>query len=116
MLMGFAGQFQQNAELVCHEMGSGKEMWRTDLGGKFQRGSLLKTGDNLLCLGENGDLGFLDVEPTEVKLTSHTKLFHAPETWTLPAVSNGRLYVCQNQPGSGKKPRVICYDFRAKQQ
>jgi hypothetical protein len=45
---------------------------------------------------------------------AQAKLFHAPESWTLPALSEGRLFVCQNQPG-GTKPRVICYDLRGKE-
>jgi hypothetical protein len=41
------------------------------------------------------------------------KLFHAPESWTMPALSDGRLFICQNEPGSkGTKPRLICYDLR----
>ena len=111
---GFAGMNERLAELVCHESASGRELWRTDLGGDFARGSLLQTGNGTLCLGEFGDLAWLDLSPKGAKVLSRTKLFHAPETWTLPAVANGRLYVCQHEPGrGGSKPRLICYDFRA---
>src|SRR4030095_1437983 len=41
-LFGFAGQHQQNAELACYDFANGKEAWRTDLGGAFQRGSPLR--------------------------------------------------------------------------
>lgn len=113
LLFGFAGQHQQNAELACYDVATGTEKWRDDLGRKFQRGSLLKVDGAFLCLGENGDLAWLDLSGTGVKVLAQAKLFHAPEGWTLPALSNGRLYVCQNQPGTGgSKPRVICYDLR----
>jgi hypothetical protein len=102
------------AELVCHDGASGKELWRTDLDGSFARGSLLQTAVGILCLGEFGDLAWLDLSSKGAKVLSRTKLSHAPETWTLPAVANGRLYVCQHEPGrGGTKPRLICYDFRA---
>jgi outer membrane protein assembly factor BamB len=114
-LYGFAGMNERLAELVCQEVSTGKELWRSDLGGAFGRASLLQTGQGVLCLGEFGDLAWLELSPKGGKVLSQTKLFAAPETWTLPAVSNGRLYVSQNEPGrGGTKPRLICFDLRAK--
>lgn len=113
-LYGSAGQHQQNAELACYEAATGKEMWRNDLGGKFQRSSLVGVDGAFLCLGENGDLAWLDLSPKGATVKAHAKLFHAGETWSPPVISDGRLFVCQNQPGTGTKPRVICYDLRAK--
>ncbi len=113
-LFGFAGQSERLAELVCHDIASGKELWRSDLGGGFGRASLLAVDGGVLCLGEFGDLAWLDLSPRGASIKSRAKLFNAPETWTLPAISDGRLYVSQNEPGSGgTKPRLICYDFRA---
>ncbi len=109
-LYGSAGQHSQNAELACYEIATGKEMWRDDLGGKFQRASLLRVDGAFLCLGENGDLAWLDLSPRGAAVKARAKLFHAPETWTPPVVSDGRLFICQNQSGSdGTRPRVICY-------
>ena len=114
-LFGFAGQHQQNSELACYEVSSGKELWRDDLGGKFQRGSLLHVDGAFLCLGENGDLAWLDLSRGGAKVSAQAQLFHAPESWTLPALSEGRLFICQNQRGSGgTPPRLICYDLRGK--
>ena len=111
-LYGFAGMHQQNAELACNDLATGKERWRGELGGKFQRGSLIRADGAFLCLGENGDLAWLDLSPRGAVLKAQAKLFHAPESWTAPVVSDGRLFICQNQPGSGgMKPRVICYDL-----
>ncbi len=112
-LFGCAGQSESLAELVCHDLASGKEMWRSDLGGGFARASLLAVDGGVLCLGEFGDLAWLDLSPKGATIKSRAKLFHAPETWTLPAISHGRLYVSQNEPGGGTKPRLICYDLRA---
>lgn len=109
-LYGSAGQHQQNAEFTCYDTATGKESWRDDLGGKFQRASLIRADGAFLCLGENGDLAWLDLSPKGATVKAHAKLFHAPETWSPPVISDGRLFICQNQV----KPRVICYDLHAK--
>jgi outer membrane protein assembly factor BamB len=112
-LYGFAGMQQQNAELACYDLASGKELWRDDVGGKFQRASLVRADGAFLCLGENGELAWLDLSRSGAAVKARAKLFHAPETWTPPVISDGRLFICQNQPGSGgTKRRIICYDLR----
>jgi outer membrane protein assembly factor BamB len=112
-LYGFAGQHPQNAELACYDIATGRELWRDDLGGVFQRASLIRADGAFLCLGENGDLAWLDLSPRGATAKARAKLFHAPETWTPPVISDGRLFICQNEPGSGgTKPRIICYDLR----
>ncbi len=55
-LYGCAGQSPRLAELVCYDFATGQEKWRNDLGGRLGRASLLKVGDEVLCLGEFGDL------------------------------------------------------------
>lgn len=112
-LYGFDGQQPGNAELVCYEIASGKELWRDDLGGKFGRGTLLSADGAVLALGEFGDLALLALTPSGVTVKQRAKLFHAPETWALPALSHGLLYVCQNEKSSTRKPaRLLCYDLR----
>jgi len=112
-LYGFAGQSERNSELVCEEAATGRELWRSDLGGGFGRASLLAVDGGVLCLGEFGDLAWLEMSPKGAAVKSRAKLFNAPETWTLPAVSRGLLYVSQNERGAGAtKPRLICYDLR----
>ncbi len=67
----------------------------------------------MLCLGEYGDLAWIDISPKGASIKSRARLFNAPETWTLPAISRGLLYVSQNERGAGgTKPRTICYDLR----
>ncbi|MEA3209762.1 MAG: hypothetical protein QOE70_2819 [Chthoniobacter sp.] len=112
-VFGFSGQSERLAELVCHDAATGKEIWRNDLGGGFGRASLLAVDGAVLCLGEFGDLAWLDLSAKGAAIKTRAKLFNAPETWTLPAVSRGLLYVSQNEPGAGgSRPRLICYDLR----
>jgi outer membrane protein assembly factor BamB len=114
-LYGFDGQQPPLAELVCYEISSGKEMWRDALGGKYQRGSVLAVDGAFLCLGENGTLAWLELSPRGARVLTSASLFNAPETWALPALSRGLLYVCQNAAGDrGTKPRLICYDLRGR--
>jgi outer membrane protein assembly factor BamB len=112
-IFGVSGMNERLAEFTAHDVATGKPLWRDDLGGSFGRASILSTGDGVLCLGESGDLAWLELSRKGAKILSQTKLFHAPESWTLPALSGGRLYVSQNEPGnaSGKR-RLICYDLR----
>jgi outer membrane protein assembly factor BamB len=112
-LYGVSGQQPRLAEFVCYESATGKEMWRDEVGGKFARASLLAADGAFLCLGEFGDLAWLELTPKGAKILQHAKLFNAPDTWTLPALSRGLLYVNQNQrSAAGEKPRLICYDLR----
>jgi hypothetical protein len=114
-LFGFSGLSDQLSELVCQDIATGRELWRDGLDRAFGRGSLLSTGDGVLCLGEFGELAWLDITPEGVKVIERCKLFDAPETWTLPALSHGLLYVQQNEAGrDGSKPRLVCYDLRRK--
>lgn len=113
VIYGFDGQSPRLAELVAHDVASGKELWRDDLGGRFGRGSLLAVEGSHLALGEFGELLRLDLSREGAKVLQRAKLFHAPETWTLPALSRGLLYVCQNdRSADGKPARLICYDLR----
>ncbi len=112
-LYGFHGQQPRLAELVCFKINSGDEVWRNDLDGKFQRGSLLAVDGWFLCLGENGALAWLDLSPQGPAVKQQAQPFAAPETWTLPALSRGLLYVCQNaRSADGQSSRLICYDLR----
>ncbi len=112
-LFGFDGQQPSLAELVCSDVATGKELWRDDLGGHFGRGSILLADGGALALGEFGELAWLELSPKGVVAKQRATLFKAPETWTLPALSHGLLYVCQNERSADGKPRrLLCYDLR----
>ena len=121
-LYGFA-----DAALVCMELKTGKEVWRTEPSRKptagadgrrrrvrLGRASLLWADGAFLCLGEYGDLCWMDLSPKGMKITARAKLFHAPQTWVCPVLSRGLLYICQNcrDTRTGRPPRLLCYDLR----
>ncbi len=125
-LYAFSGEKDRQCELVCHEAATGRRLWQEKMGwdqpGKdgqvipmgLYRGSLLKVGNRFLCLGEWGTLCWLDLSPTGAERGATAQLFTAQQSWTLPALSHGLLYVLQNEEDrvTGTPPRLICYDLR----
>ncbi len=129
-LYGFDGRNEPDAALVCVEAATGKTVWRKnpewnesfEVNGQRQqqqlgtyRGSLLAVDGQYLCLGELGHLLWMDLTPGGYKEIARTWLFAARESWTLPVLSRGLLYVAQNTRDIvlGKGPRLQCYDLRA---
>ena len=123
-LYGFA-----DASLVCMALETGKVVWSTrpsrdlptapdrpQITGKLGRASLLWADGAFLCLGEYGDLCWMDLSPKGMKITARAKLFHARQTWVCPVLSRGLLYICQNEPDkrAGQPPRLLCYDLRGR--
>jgi hypothetical protein len=84
--------------------------------GKFGtfRGTLLAVDAKFLCLGELGHLLWLDLTPSGYKELSRTWLFAARETWALPVLSRGLVYITQNTRDfvSRDTTRLLCYDLR----
>lgn len=129
-LYGVHGHGPQDAELVCVDLKTGRDVWRTqpiwkehvEVGGSSRemnvgtfRASLLQVDGRTLCLGEFGHLLWVKLSPTGFRELSRAWLFAATETWTPPVISRGLLYVCQNTRGSlhNEPPRLLCYDLRA---
>lgn len=135
-LYGFAGRNEPDAFLGCFELRTGKEVWRDELrwsrefvlqgsskrrGGNtvrtwsFFRGSLLQVQDSFIGLGELGTLARFDLSPSGPGMSQKADLFAARETWSLPVLHRGLLYIGQhsNDMTTGKKARLLCYDLRA---
>ena len=98
-------------EMVCYEIESGRELWRDDIDlkdARLGRASLLRVDGAFLCIGDQGTLLWLDLSPSGARILAEAQLFRAPETWGIPTVNRGLLFVNQNAMGS----RLICYDLR----
>ncbi len=125
-LYGFDGRNEPDASLACIDAANGKVVWRETaewpetVGTRQQtvstyRGSLLAVDGSFLCLGELGHLMWLDLTPKGYREVSRTWLFAARESWALPVLSRGLLYVVQNTRDTlnNTGPRLLCYDLRA---
>ena len=124
-LYGVSGRHQQGAELFCVNWETGEVMWKEavvweenllgrDLNLQLFRASLLMVRDEFLVLSEFGSLLRMNLSPENWKIKQKVQLFFAPETWTLPALSRGLLYIMQNDKDrmSGASSRLLCYDLR----
>ena len=129
-LYGFDGRNEPDASLACIDAATGKAVWReitewddtvqTQTGVRrlpmsIYRGSLMAVDGQFLCLGEIGHLLWLDLTPKGYRQISRGWLFAARESWALPVLSRGLLYVVQNTRDTlnGTTPRLLCYDLRA---
>jgi hypothetical protein len=119
-----------NAPLVCIEWKTGKEMWRaepiweeaivnpTKRGPKVWKSipglaSLLLVDGLCLMQSDSGHLVWLDLNPQGYKELERVQLFSARETWALPSLSRGLLYIVQNNAAEDETPpRLLCYDLR----
>jgi outer membrane protein assembly factor BamB len=129
-LYGFDGRNEPDASLACVDAATGRVVWREtpewtetiEVRGQRQqqtvgtyRGSLLAVDGQFLCLGELGHLLWMDLTPKGYKELSRTRLVAARESWGLPVLSRGLLYIAQNTRDmlTGARPRLLCYDLRA---
>ena len=128
-LYGVDGHGPQNAPIKCIEMATGKLMWKhepewmasVDSPNGPQSynlspalASFIEVDGRCLVLGQYGHLAWLDLNPSGYKELDLTHLFLARQTWAMPALSKGLLYVGQNDEGlDGSSTRFICYDLRA---
>jgi outer membrane protein assembly factor BamB len=125
-IYAFTGRNEPDAGLDCWDAATGERKWREEffwkkeLGGRtfgwgFFRGALLRAEGRIYALGEMGTLAVLDLSPAGGKIVCQADLFAATQSWTLPALSRGLLYVAQNQKDliTGTPPRLLCYDLRA---
>ena len=123
------GHGPEDAFLVCVDLKTGKELWRTQPQWKEKIGSgenqreiglglfrcwLMPVDGKVLGLGEYGHLVTAELTPKGYRELSRAWLFAAGETWTPPVLSRGLLYLCQSarDPERHTGPRLMCYDMR----
>lgn len=119
VLYGFGGN---GGLMIAMDAYSGRMYWNEafyqttipwqgrDIPISLGHGHLIHVDGGFLCLSENGALLRMQLDASGFRILSQARLFYAPETWAPPALSNGLLYVNQNELGS----RLICYDLRGR--
>jgi outer membrane protein assembly factor BamB len=95
---GSSGRHTQNAELRCIELATGKVMWSVP---RLTRCSLLMVDGHFVCLGEEGPLLLIKVNPKRFEPLSLIEV-HEPgqkasllefPCWAAPILSHGLLYL-----------------------
>jgi outer membrane protein assembly factor BamB len=95
-LYGCSGRHAENAELRCIEWATGKVKWRKP---DLTRTSLLMVDGHFICLGEDGRLLLLKVNPDQYEEVSRLELDGKSQPvlrypcWAAPILSHGLLYV-----------------------
>ena len=128
-LYGVDGHGPRNAPIVCIELETGNLVWKHEpewmatvdspSGPQSYNlmpalASFIEVNGRCLVLGQYGHLAWLDLNPEGYKELDLTHLFMARQTWAMPALSKGLLYVGQNDEGLDESStRFICYDLRA---
>lgn len=130
-LYAIDGETEPKSRLVCVNADTGAEVWVqhiewddaefSKLTGRAKpvrlsilRASLLRADGEFLCLGETGSLHWLHLSPAGPEIIAQAQPFYALNTWSLPALSHGLIYVRQQSKDLMQKTgeRVICLDLR----
>jgi outer membrane protein assembly factor BamB len=98
---GCSGRHENEAQLRCVELATGKVMWsEKGLG----RCSLTQIDGRFLCMSERGELLLLKIDPKKFDQTARWLTDLAYPTWAAPVVCNGLMYL----RGSD---RLICVEL-----
>lgn len=114
-IYGSSGRHTQNAELRCIEAATGKVMWSVP---NLTRTSLLMVDGHFVCLGEDGELRLIKVNPRKYEEVAHAVIRNRKADsnlaegdalleypcWAAPVLSHGLLYV-------RGKDRIVCMEL-----
>jgi outer membrane protein assembly factor BamB len=107
-----SGRHDYNAELRCLELATGKVMWREQ---GLTRTSLLMVDGHFVCLGEDGAVRLLKVNPKKYDEVSAIELTD-PQTrdpllkfpcWAAPVLAHGLMYLRGDD-------RLVCVELIAR--
>ena len=105
------GYLYVNSEgtLKCVRWDDGKVMWSSNDGNLLKMGgSLVRFGDKLICLSDNGGLSLVKATPEGMQKVSNVKRFvEGDQVWSTPLVYQGKLYAKGNE-------NLVAYDIRGK--
>ncbi len=90
--------------LTCMNFLTGKTAWKER---GFEKGSVLVVGAQLIVYGANGKLALAEASPESyVETASFQFSAQSHSCWSAPVVSNGRLYVRDQE-------KLVCFDVKA---
>jgi outer membrane protein assembly factor BamB len=92
-----------NAILSCLDFETGEPTWSQR---GFHKGALLGADGKLIILGERGNLALAEASPEEYREIWNVDAVRGNRNWTVPTLSNGRLYVRNEE-------EVVCFDLNS---
>jgi outer membrane protein assembly factor BamB len=106
---GSSGRHDRNAQLRCVELTTGKVTWSVP---DLNRTSLLMIDGHFICLGEDGRLRLLKVDPKDFTEVSTVELEDKKTgqplleypCWAAPVVANGLMYIRSEK-------RLVCVEL-----
>ena len=104
-LYGFSGRHENESELRCVELKTGKVLWKWS--SVLGRGCALYSDGHFIALGERGDLALLKLSPK-----GHEEIRRVPgvlryPAWTPPVLAHGILYLRDEH-------KLVAMDLRVK--
>lgn len=92
-----------DSTLACMNFLTGKVEWKER---GFDKGSVLRVNDQLIIYGANGILALAEANPKEYVEKSRFQFSAQTHScWSVPVVSNGRLYVRDQK-------KLVCFDVK----
>jgi outer membrane protein assembly factor BamB len=98
---GSSGRHEDEAELRCVELATGKIMWAQK---RLSRCSLTRIDGHFLCLTEEGKLLLLKINPKKYEEIARWETDLEQPTWAAPVVAQGLLYI-------RGKDRLMCCEL-----
>ena len=93
-----------DSTLTCMNFLTGKVEWKER---GFDKGSVLRVNDRLIIYGANGILALAEANPkVYVEMSRFQFSAQTRSCWSVPVVSNGRLYVRDQE-------KLVCFDVKA---
>jgi len=93
-----------NSILKCIDAGNGEEQWKAR---GYAKGTLISAAGHLIVLGEQGNLGLVEVTPIDFVEEANMPLMNG-RCWTVPSLSDGILYVRDEE-------EIVAVDLRGPQ-
>ena len=90
--------------LKCMHWPDGKILWKGRDGDLQEGGTLVRDGDKLVALSQDGNLNLIQATPDTHKVISQAHLFDFGTTWSTPLIYRGKLYAMG-------KDTLVCLDL-----
>lgn len=102
VIYGIDGDARENPSLVCLDINKREILWKANL----NAGSLIKVGQKLLILNQEGTIIVAGASPKEYKELGRVQTSLKKKCWTIPAWANNKLFCRDNDQGL-----LVCIDF-----